>query len=81
VNPAAMSWSEELPTVEIGHRSLAIDSILVDVIRHGVTKSLAEGLAVEAEGFGRCKRTIDYNIGMTNFIQNGPRVPAAFLNE
>jgi hypothetical protein len=38
-------------------------------------------LKVEAAGFARCKETIDYNIGMTNFIVNGPRVPAAFMNE
>jgi enoyl-CoA hydratase/3-hydroxyacyl-CoA dehydrogenase len=43
--------------------------------------SLEEGLAIEADGFARCKATVDMNIGMTNFIQNGPRVPAAFLNE
>ena len=36
---------------------------------------------MEAEGFGACKRTVDYDIGMKNFIQNGPRVPAQFLNE
>ena len=81
VNPAAMSWPSELPGVDIGHRSLAIDAIIVDVIRRGVTKPLADGLEVEAEGFGRCKQTIDYDIGMKNFIQNGPRVPAAFLHE
>ena len=53
----------------------------MDVIRNGITKSLPEGLKVEAAGFARCKETVDYNIGMTNFIVNGPRVPAAFMNE
>ena len=81
VNPEAMPWPADLPAVDIGHRSLVIDAILVDVIRRGVTQPLAEGLLVEAEGFARCKRTVDYDIGMKNFIQNGPRVPAAFLNE
>ena len=32
-------------------------------------------------GFAACKDTVDYDIGMTNFIQNGPRVPAVFMNE
>ena len=41
----------------------------------------AHRLEVEAKGFGDCKRTIDFDIGMTNFIVNGPRVPADFINE
>ena len=51
------------------------------VLRRGLARPLAEGMRVEAEGFGACKRTVDYDIGMKNFIQNGPRVPAQFLNE
>mgnify|MGYP000483116272 CR=1 FL=1 len=36
---------------------------------------------VSTQLFARCHRTVDYDIGMKNFIQNGPRVPAAFLHE
>jgi len=71
----------ELPPVDIGHRSLAIDAILVDVVRDGLALPLEEGLEVEAEGFARCKATVDMDIGMKNFMQNGPRVPAVFLHE
>ena len=67
--------------MELGHRSLAIDAIVVDVMREGLKLPLREGLQVEARGFGRCKETVDMDIGMKNFIQNGPRVPAAFLHE
>ncbi|HHN74120.1 MAG TPA: 3-hydroxyacyl-CoA dehydrogenase/enoyl-CoA hydratase family protein [Acidobacteria bacterium] len=81
VDPAPMEVPAELPAVEIGHRSLAIDAILCDVIRRGLARPLDEGLEIEAEGFARCKKTVDYDIGMTNFIQNGPRVPATFLHE
>jgi len=81
LDPAPMAVPERLPKVDIGHHSLAIDAILVDVVRRGLALPLSEGLAVEAEGFGRCKRTRDLKIGLTNFIVNGPRVPAAFLNE
>jgi enoyl-CoA hydratase/3-hydroxyacyl-CoA dehydrogenase len=81
VNPEPMTFPEEVPKLDIGHHSIAVDTIIVDVIKDGVTKSLPEGLKVEAAGFARCKETIDYNIGMTNFIVNGPRVPAAFMNE
>jgi enoyl-CoA hydratase/3-hydroxyacyl-CoA dehydrogenase len=67
--------------MDLGHRSLAIDGILVDVLRRGLALPLAEGLKIEAQGFARCKRTVDMDIGMKNFMQNGPRVPAAFLHE
>jgi enoyl-CoA hydratase / 3-hydroxyacyl-CoA dehydrogenase len=72
---------EQLPSVDIGHRSLAIDAIVVEVVRRGLALPLAQGLEIEADGFARCKGTVDMDIGMKNFIQNGPRVPAAFLHE
>jgi enoyl-CoA hydratase/3-hydroxyacyl-CoA dehydrogenase len=81
VSPQALDVPEELPSLDIGHHSVAIDSILVDVVRDGLTTPLAKGLEAEADGFARCKQTVDYDIGMKNFIQNGPRVPAAFLHE
>jgi len=81
VDPAPLVVPETLPPVDLGHHSLTIDAILVDVLRRGLALPLAEGLQVEADGFGACKRTVDYDIGMKNFMQNGPRVPAQFLNE
>ena len=81
VSADPLTLPDELPAVDIGHRSLTIDAILVDVIRDGLSRPLADGLLVEAAGFARCRETVDYGIGMTNFIQNGPRVPAAFMNE
>jgi enoyl-CoA hydratase/3-hydroxyacyl-CoA dehydrogenase len=80
VDPAAMEVAS-LPAVDIGHRSRHIDSILVDVMLTGLNKPLAEGLKEEAAGFGRCKESVDLDIGMKNFMQNGPRVPAVFLHE
>jgi enoyl-CoA hydratase/3-hydroxyacyl-CoA dehydrogenase len=81
VDPKPMEVPDRLPPVDLGHRSLAIDAIVVDVIRQGLKLPLREGLAVESRGFGRCKGTVDMDIGMKNFIQNGPRVPAVFLHE
>lgn len=81
VSPEPIPVPDSLPPVDIGHRSLAIDAILVDVIRRGLASSLDDGLAIEADGFGRCKQTVDMDIGMKNFMQNGPRVPALFLHE
>ncbi|MFH0943900.1 MAG: 3-hydroxyacyl-CoA dehydrogenase/enoyl-CoA hydratase family protein [Planctomycetota bacterium] len=81
VSTGPVKVPDKLPSVDIGHRSLTIDAILVDVLRRGLAKPLAEGLAIEADGFAQCKETVDMNIGLTNFIQNGPRTPAAFLHE
>lgn len=81
MNPSPLPVPERLPPVELGHRSLAIDAILAEVLSEGLCQPLAEGLAVESRGFGRCKATVDMDIGMKNFMQNGPRVPAVFLHE
>jgi enoyl-CoA hydratase/carnithine racemase len=78
VNPEPIPVPAKLPAVDLGHRSLAIDAIVCDVMRRGLALPLAEGLALEADGFGRCKATVDMDIGMKNFTQNGPgprRVP------
>jgi enoyl-CoA hydratase/3-hydroxyacyl-CoA dehydrogenase len=72
---------DTLPDVDIGHRSLAIDRILTDTLFAGLVTDLEGGLEIEALSFARCKGTVDYDLGMTNFIQNGPRVPAVFMNE
>jgi enoyl-CoA hydratase/3-hydroxyacyl-CoA dehydrogenase len=81
VNPAPVPVPARLPAVALGHRSLAIDAIVCDVLRRGLARSLDDGLEIEADGFARCKATVDMDIGMKNFTQNGPRVPAAFLHE
>ncbi|MBK9259228.1 MAG: enoyl-CoA hydratase/isomerase family protein [Polyangiaceae bacterium] len=81
VDPAPIAVPETLPAVDLGHHSRVIDAILVSVLRRGLVLPLREGLAIEAQGFGRCKETVDLDIGMKNFVQNGPRVPAAFLHE
>ncbi|MCE9576636.1 MAG: enoyl-CoA hydratase/isomerase family protein [Deltaproteobacteria bacterium] len=81
VNPEPIPVPARLPAVALGHRSLAIDAIVCDVLRRGLARSLDDGLVIEADGFARCKATVDMDIGMKNFTQNGPRVPAAFLHE
>ncbi len=81
VDPGPMTLPDEIPAVDIGHRSLSTDAILMDVLRRGLSQPLAAGLTIEADGFARCKQTVDMDIGITNFIQNGPRTPAAFLHE
>jgi len=81
IDPAPMDVPARLPVVDIVHRSLTIDRILSDVLIEGLKQDLEAGLETEALGFARCKGTLDYDIGMINFIQNGPRVPAVFMHE
>ncbi|MBI4705439.1 MAG: 3-hydroxyacyl-CoA dehydrogenase/enoyl-CoA hydratase family protein [Deltaproteobacteria bacterium] len=81
VSPEPKPVPARLAAVDIGHRSRVIDAVLVEVVREGLSQPLAEGLKIEAQGFERCRATVDMDIGMKNFIQNGPRVPAAFLHE
>jgi enoyl-CoA hydratase/carnithine racemase len=81
VDTAPLDVPAELPKQDIGHLSLTVDAILVQVLRDGLTRTLPEGLECEVKGFGVCKGTVDYDIGMKNFIQNGPRVPAVFMHE
>jgi len=81
VNPAPLAVPDPIPDVDIGHRSLTIDAILVDAVRRGVQLPLDEGLSVEAKAFADSKETVDADIGIKNFMINGPRVPAAFMHE
>jgi enoyl-CoA hydratase/carnithine racemase len=81
LNTGPLEMPAILPIVDIGHRSLAIDRILTDTLFAGLVTDLDSGLEIEAQSFARCKGTVDYDLGMTNFIQNGPRVPAVFMHE
>jgi enoyl-CoA hydratase / 3-hydroxyacyl-CoA dehydrogenase len=81
VNPAPVPVPDPVPNIEIGHRSLLIDRILVNAVKQGLRLPLDEGLVVEAKSFADAKETVDADIGVKNFVQNGPRTPAAFMHE
>ena len=81
VSEAAMDLPESLPKVEIAHRSLVIDEILQQAFVEGLSMNLEQGLALEAKLVGVAVETVDCDIGMKNFMQNGPRVPALFMHE
>jgi enoyl-CoA hydratase/3-hydroxyacyl-CoA dehydrogenase len=81
VNPAPLAVPDPIPSVEIGHRSLVIDAIIVKAVQEGVRLPLDQGLIVETKSFADSKETIDADIGIKNFTANGPRVPAAFMHE
>lgn len=81
VDPAPVPVPDAIPEVDLGHRSLCIDAILVDAVTRGLALPLDEGLRIEAGAFADARATVDADIGIKNFTTNGPRVPAAFIHE
>jgi len=81
VDPAPVAVPDPIPDIDLGHRSLKIDALLVDAVKQGLQLPLDEGLLVEVKAFADSKETVDADIGIKNFTQNGPRVPAAFIHE
>ena len=71
----------KLPEVDIGHLSRKIDSLLQKAILEGARMTLEDGLKLEAKIFGECFSTQDRNIGIDNFMKNGPKVNAPFVHE
>ena len=70
----------KLPEVDIGHLSRKIDSLLQKAILEGAKMTLEDGLKLEAKTFSECFSTQDRNIGIDNFMKNGPKVNANFVH-
>lgn len=70
----------KLDDVDLGHLSTKIDDIVCRAALEGGAMTLAEGLKHEAKLFGEARVTEDAAIGLENFLANGPRVKAAFVN-
>ncbi len=71
---------EALEPVELGHLSTAVDAILTRAVLEGCRMPLEDGLRFEAKMFGEVCSTQDFKIGVTNFIENGPRSRATFVH-
>ena len=71
---------DELPEVDIGHRSRAVDALIQRAVREGAATDLASGLDLEIRLFGEGCALEDMGIGVRNFIENGPRTRAAFAH-
>ncbi len=71
---------DELPPVELGHLSKAVDRVLCEAVLEGAKLPLAEGLKLEARKFGEVCALEDMRIGVANFIENGPRSKASFVH-
>lgn len=71
---------EELPAIDIGHRSRRIDELMIQAIVQGARGSLEQGLELEARLSGSCIETEDAQIGIANFLKSGARAPASFVH-
>lgn len=81
ISRGPISVPDTLPELDLGHLSTRIDQIMQDAILSGAMASLDTGLKMEAVAFGACFETKDARIGLENFITNGPRAKAEFVNE
>ncbi len=70
----------ELPDVDIGHLSTAVDAVLQKAVREGLAMPLAEGLRFESRCFGEVCELEDKKIGIDNFLNKGPRSKAEFVH-
>ena len=71
----------ELPSIDIGHHSRAIDGIAVRAILEGAKMNLYDGLKHEAKLFGLCWNHEDRRIGMTTFVEKGAKAKAEFIHK
>ncbi len=71
---------DELPEVELGHLSRAVDKILCEAILEGAKLPLKDGLALEARKFGEVCALEDMRIGVKTFLEKGPRARAPFVH-
>ena len=71
---------DSLPEVDLGHLSRSIDAVLQKAIIEGCRLPLRDGIALEARYFGEVCGTQDMRIGVSNFLENGPRTPAKFVH-
>ena len=69
-----------LPDIDIGHLSTAVDAVMTKAIVDGAKRGLDDGLKFESKCFGEVCGLEDMRIGMENFIRNGPRAKAEFVN-
>jgi len=80
IDPRPLGSLPELPAVDLGHRSRAIDALMCRAITEGCQRPLVEGLRFESEMFGACCATEDMRIGVRTFQESGPRAKAAFVH-
>jgi len=80
IDQRPLDMPAELPEVDLGHRSQAVDALLCRVILEGCRMPLAGGLRLESELFGAGCALEDMQIGVRNFLTNGPKAKAEFVH-
>jgi enoyl-CoA hydratase/3-hydroxyacyl-CoA dehydrogenase len=80
IDQGPMTTPAELPSVELGNKSRAIDALMCRALLEGCRQTLTNGLHFESEMFGECCATEDMRIGVGNFLANGPRSKAEFVH-
>ena len=80
INTDAIEPPNDLPDLDIGHLSTAVDAVMTKAILQGAKMGLAAGLEFESKCFGEVCGLEDMRIGMENFLKNGPRAKAEFVN-
>ncbi len=70
----------QLPDIDIGHHSKAIDKLAIQAIMEGGKMTLDDGLKNEARVFGLCWTTEDNKIGLKTFVEKGARAKAEFIH-
>jgi enoyl-CoA hydratase/carnithine racemase len=81
IEAGPMEVPASLPDVDIGPLSKAIDAILQRAILEGARMPIEKALVHEAEMLALCHGTRDMRIGLDNFVKNGPKAAAQFVNE
>ena len=72
---------DELPEVDIGWRSRAVDRLLLRAVLEGASGSLEAGLRLESRLFGEGCALEDMRIGVRHFLDRGSRGgPAPFVH-
>jgi len=70
----------DLPDVDLGHLSRAVDAVLCKAILEGARLGLDKGLEFEAECVGEVCGLEDSRIGMENLLRHGPATRAEFVH-
>jgi enoyl-CoA hydratase/carnithine racemase len=70
----------DLPEVDLGHLSRAVDEILRKAILEGARLGLDKGLELETQCVGEVCGLDDRRIGLENLLRNGPHARAEFLH-
>lgn len=80
IDPRPLDVPSSLPSADLGQLSRATDELIGRALLEGCRLPLARGLRFESEMFGACCATEDMRIGVTTFLERGPRATPTFVH-